>query len=225
MFKQLFSLVIGLMLFAACSKTLYVEEKPITFGETRKALTLNYLQEHYGLEQQQPTITPKMVVVHWTAIPTFQKTFEVFNPPTLRGSRPDIQNAGALNVSSHYLIDRKGRIAQLMPDTVMARHVIGLNHAAIGIENVGSDKRRLTVAQLRANTRLIKKLANKYDIEYVIGHYEYKLFEGHELWKELDDGYRTDKIDPGAVFMMRLRDRLENLNLKGPPKQTGPMKK
>lgn len=223
--KRGFFLLSGLILCTACSKKLYVEEQPITFDSTRSALTLQYLEEHYGIEQQAPTITPKMVVVHWTAVPTFEKTFQVFDPPTLRNSRPDIKGAGALNVSAHYLIDRDGHIAQLLPDTVMARHVIGLNHTAIGIENVGSDEQRLTDPQLRANAWLIRKLAKKHDIKYLIGHYEYKLFEGHPLWKEQDEGYRTDKIDPGAVFMMRLRDKLKDLNLKGPPEQTGKMKK
>lgn len=223
--KQLFVLLSILFAFTACSKKLYIEQKPITFDSTRAELTLQYLEEHYGIEQQAPTITPKMVVVHWTAIPTFEKTFEVFDPPTLRNTRPDIQGAGALNVSAHYLVDRDGHIARLLPDTVMARHVIGLNHAAIGIENVGGEEQRLTEAQLEANARLIQKLAAKYDIEYVIGHYEYPLFEGHPLWKEKDEGYRTEKIDPDALFMLRLRNKLKDLNLKGPPKQTGPMKK
>jgi N-acetyl-anhydromuramyl-L-alanine amidase AmpD len=225
MCNQLALLSVIIFVFTACSKKLYVEQKPIPFDSTRTALTLQYLEEHYGMKQPTPTINPKMVVVHWTAIPTFKGTFEVFNPPTLRNTRPDIKGTGALNVSAHYLVDRDGRIAQLLPDTVMARHVIGLNHAAIGIENVGSDQQRLTDAQLKANAWLIRKLAKRHDIEYLIGHYEYPLFEGHPLWKEKDDAYRTEKIDPGAVFMLRLRDTLKDLNLKGPPEQTGPMKK
>lgn len=216
-------LIAIICIFTACSKKFHVEKQPITFDSTRTALTLQYLGEHYGIEQQTPAITPTMVVVHWTAVPTFEKTFEVFNPSTLRNTRPNIQGGGTLNVSAHYLIDRDGRIAQLLPDTVMARHVIGLNHAAVGIENVGSEEQRLTEAQLNANAWLIRQLSDKYDIEYVIGHYEYKLFEGHPLWKEKDDAYRTDKIDPGAFFMLRLRDKLKNLNLKGPPEQTGEM--
>ena len=223
--KQRVLLFLFLIFTAGCGKKFYVEDKPITFDETRRELTVEYLQKHYGIAQEQPTITPEMVVVHWTAVPTFQKTFEVFNPSTLRNSRPDIKSAGALNVSAHYLVDRDGYIAQLLPDTVMARHVIGLNHAAVGIENVGSNEQRLTDAQLRANAWLIRKLAEQYDLEYLIGHYEYRLFEGHPLWKEKDDNYRTDKIDPGAVFMMRLRDKLNDLGLKGPPEQTGTTKK
>lgn len=218
-----FFIAVGLL--SSCSKQFHIDDKPIQFDSTRTALSLQYLEQHYGLEQRQPTIKPQMVVVHWTAVPTFKETYDLFNPPTLRNTRPDIQGAGALNVSAHYLIGRDGSIAQLLPDTVMARHVIGLNHTAIGIENVGSNEKRLTNAQLNANAWLIRRLAKRHDITFLIGHFEYKLFEGHSLWKEKDDAYRTDKIDPGAIFMMRLRDKLEDLNLKEPPEQTGLMKK
>src|SRR5699024_8329514 len=215
-----FGLFIGIIFIGfGCSKSLYVEQKPIQFDFTRTALTLQYLDQHYGIQKQQPTIDPKMVVVHWTAVPSFEKTFEVFDPPTLRNSRPDLQGVGALNVSAHYLVGRDGRVAQLLPDTLMARHVIGLNDTAIGIENVGGPDHPLTDAQLRANARLIRQLTKKHDIEYLIGHYEYKLFEDHPLWKEKNEGYRTRKSDPGTSFIYRLRHRLNDLHLKGVPAQ------
>src|SRR5699024_12213797 len=118
----------------------------------------------------QPTISPQMIVVHWTVVPSFEETFKVFNPPTLRNTRPDINRAGALNVSAHYLVGREGRVAQLLPDTVMARHVIGLNYTAIGIENVGGPEHPLTGDQLQANARLIRseehtsELQSRFDI-------------------------------------------------------------
>lgn len=210
-------LVFIIFAYISCSKSNYVKQKPIQFDSTRVALSLQYMQEHYGIYQQSPTIRPQMIVVHWTDIPTFQETFDIFNPPTLRNTRPDIKDAGALNVSAHYLIKRNGKIYQLLPDTLMARHVIGLNHTAIGIENVGSASKRLTNAQLEANARLIRKLARKYPIEYLIGHYEYTLFEEHPLWMEKDDGYRTEKKDPGLHFMQKLRHKVESLGLQGPP--------
>jgi N-acetyl-anhydromuramyl-L-alanine amidase AmpD len=98
----------------------------------------------------------------------------------------------------------------------MARHVIGLNYCAIGIENVGSPKHLLTDRQLKADAWLIRKLCKKYDIKYLIGHQEYRLFEHTPLWKEKDKNYRTSKIDPGEVFMFRLRQKLKDLHLRGP---------
>lgn len=101
-----------------------------------------------------------------------------------------------------------------MPDSLFARHVIGLNYCAIGVENVGSEKAPLTGKQLKANENLVRYLKSKYPIEYVIGHYEYKQFIGTNLWKESDPGYLTEKIDPGKSFMKRIRNRLKDLNLK-----------
>ncbi len=192
--------------------------RPILFNDMRRQLSLQYLNDRYGMEQLKPTITPKMVVVHWTAIPTLQETFDAFNPEQLPGRRQDVVSAGALNVSSQYLVDRDGTIYQLLPETTMARHVIGLNHCAIGIENVGNGTNLpLTENQLESNIRIIRYLSSKYEIDYLIGHHEYIDFDGHYLWKEKDSGYRTEKTDPGPVFMQRLRSRVADLNLNGSP--------
>src|SRR5690606_11135645 len=126
----------------------------------------------------------------------YQHTIDVFNTSLLPLHRTAIADASTLNVSAQYVIDRDGTIYQLMPDTLMARHVTGLNHCAIGIENIGGPKAPLTKAQLKANTKLIKKLKKKYPIDYLIGLYQYTLFESTDLWKEKDQGYRTKKSDP-----------------------------
>jgi hypothetical protein len=46
---------------------------------------------------------------------------------------------------------------------------------------------------------------------------EYQQFEGHPLWLELDDTYRTEKIDPGDRFMTAVREAVADLGLEGPP--------
>ncbi len=204
------------MLFA-CGTSKKIVDKPIIFDEERIQLTKEYLSTRHGLVMENPTIVPKMIVLHWTVIPTMQQTFDVFNPSQLPG-RPDLATASSLNVSSQFIVDRDGTIYRLMPETTMARHVIGLNHAAIGVENVGgTDDFPLTRAQIKANTWLVKYLNKKYPIEYLIGHYEYTNFEGHELWLETDEGYRTTKNDPGEDFMNAVRKRTQNLNLKSAP--------
>lgn len=197
---------------------LSIIQKPIIFDEERKALSLAYMKEHYEMTPEQPIIIPKMIVIHWTAIPTLEGSFEAFYEPRLPVSRTDIKSASALNVSVPYLIDQDGQIYQLMPDSLFARHVIGLNHTAIGIENVGNgDQYPLTEAQLESNIKLIKYLAKKYDIAYVIGHHEYQRFIGHPLWKEKDPSYITEKYDPGDEFMRKIRDNLQSLDLKPLP--------
>lgn len=210
-------LVIGFV-FLSCGTAQRIIDKPIIFDEQRKQLTLNYLSERYGLEQDEPTITPKMIVLHWTVIPTFEESFEFFKDPILASSRGDINSAGDLNVSSQFMVDRDGTIYRLLPETTMARHVIGLNHCAIGIENIGgTEDLPLTEAQLQSNIYLVNYLTEKYNIDYLIGHYEYTKFEDHPLWLEKDDGYRTEKTDPGEDFMKNVREATKHLNFKPIP--------
>ncbi|MDT7830702.1 peptidoglycan recognition family protein [Pricia sp. S334] len=215
--KMMLPLALMLLQFS-CKSQLDIIDKPIIFDETRRELTLEYLKDHYGLDQDVPDIDPKMIVLHWTAIPTFEGSFDAFYKVRLPSWRPDIANASALNVSSHFLVDQDGTIYRLMPETIMARHVIGLNHTAIGVENVGgTEEMPLTDAQLEANIALVKFLTHKYNIEYLIGHYEYTDFEAHPLWMEKDDGYRTKKTDPGTDFMRKVREATENLDFKQNP--------
>tara|TARA_R110000744_G_scaffold4688_1_gene16805 strand:+ start:808 stop:1449 length:642 start_codon:yes stop_codon:yes gene_type:complete len=208
-----------MILFVSCTTTKTIIEHPITFNDERKILTLEYLENRYGLEQDSPQIVPKMIVLHWTVIPTFEKSFEAFNPATLPNWRPDIKDVSGLNVSAQFLVDRDGTIYRLLPETTMARHVIGLNHCAIGVENVGgTDDLPLTKAQLKSNIWLVRYLKDKYDIDYLIGHYEYTLFENHPLWLEKDAGYRTKKTDPGPEFMFEVRKSVKDLDFKELPK-------
>lgn len=210
--------VIGLLLFSSCKTALSIVDKPIIFNTERERLTIEYLDQRYGLDADTPEIIPKMIVLHWTVIPTFEKSFEAFKNPTLPNWRPDIKSVSGLNVSSQFMVDRDGTIYRLMPETTMARHVIGLNHCAIGVENVGGGEGQpLTKAQLKSNIRLVNYLADKYDIDYLIGHYEYTLFENHPLWLEKDSGYRTVKTDPGTEFMEKVRKAVKNLDFKPVP--------
>jgi len=208
-----------LMLFG-CTKAPEIIDKPITFNQERVDLTLQYMEDRYGLSQTEPTIVPEMVVIHYTVIPTLEKTLVAFDGAYLPESRSGIAGAGSLNVSSQFVIDQDGSIYQLMPENYMARHVIGLNHCAIGIENVGGTADvPLTTAQLESNIQLIKYLKGKYDIKFLIGHQEYTLFEDHDLWLEKDDSYRTEKSDPGIQFMRDIREATSYLDFLELPKE------
>lgn len=211
--------LLGAVAMLSCSRpTFRVLEKPLDFNEERQALSLAYLKERHGIETDVPSIEPRVVVLHWTAVPSVEKTFDVFEPSILPSAREAISGASALNVSSQFVIDRDGAIFRLLPDTAFARHVIGLNYCAIGVENIGSGQMPLTKAQVDANVALIRYLKSKYPIEYVIGHYEYQSFIGHPLWKETDPDYLTRKSDPGEKFMRKVRNRIKDLNLQGPPR-------
>ncbi|WP_057938776.1 N-acetylmuramoyl-L-alanine amidase [Algoriphagus resistens] len=214
----LFGICVFSLFISSCSSksTFRIIEKPITWNQEREELSVKYLKDHHDLEQRTATIDPKMVVVHWTAIENIEVTFDVFDPATLTG-RDDLTGASNLNVSSQFLIDRDGTIFRLLPDTTFARHTIGLNYLAIGVENIGSDDMPLTKEQLKANEELIRYLERKYAIDYVIGHHEYQNFQTTDLWKEADPDYRTVKTDPGDTFMKKLRKNLSDLNLKPVP--------
>ncbi|MGA9271475.1 MAG: peptidoglycan recognition family protein [Lutimonas sp.] len=216
--RTILFLCFSLALFASCS-SVEIVDKPIDFDDQRTQLTLDYLKTRYNLEQTKPSIEPKMIVVHWTAIPTLEESYEAFKDPLLPNSRSDITTAGALNVSSHFLVDRDGTIYRLMPETIMARHVIGLNHCALGIENVGgTEGTPLTRKQLKANISLVRYLKEKYPhIDFLIGHLEYTRFEGHPLWLEVDDAYRTEKTDPGVDFINKIRSETSDFNWKPVP--------
>jgi len=196
-----------------------IVDKPIPFSEQRIALTRDYIKQHYGLTVQNIEIVPRIIVLHWTAGPTFQGSYNTFVPESLEGSRPDLAGASDLNVGIQFLVDRDGTIYRLMPETWMARHVIGLNYNSIGVENVGGARgvADLTDAQVQANIRLVRYLAHKYPtIDYLIGHYEYRQMENTPLWLERDTTYRTGKTDPGEGFMAAVREGVKDLHLKKP---------
>ncbi|WP_428737473.1 glycoside hydrolase family 3 N-terminal domain-containing protein [Sulfurimonas sp.] len=195
-----------------------IVQKPIIFSKHRKEMTKGYIKQHYALDVKDINITPKMIVLHWTAVMSFEDSYKRLYQEELFTDRKDIAAASLLNVSAHFLVDRDGTIYQLMPDNYMARHVIGLNYSAIGVENVGGEANEtedLTPEQVKANIALVRYLKMKYpSIEYLIGHHEYMEFENTPFWLERDKGYRTIKADPGDKFMKNVRSKIENLGLK-----------
>lgn len=193
----------------SCYDPQEIIQKPIQFDKQRQKLTRLYQLTHYGIDSQSIDIEPKIIVLHWTCIPSLNVTFRVFDSPSLPQNsvrRNDLP--GDLNVSSHFVVDRDGRIYQLMPETWMARHVIGLNHYAIGIENIGGidGKDDLTDAQTKANAFLVCYLKNKYpQIKDLIGHNEYLRYKNTPLWLERDPNYETTKTDPGLSFVNKVK--------------------
>jgi N-acetyl-anhydromuramyl-L-alanine amidase AmpD len=145
----------------------------LTFGATRKAETAAYAERHYGTRTWR--LDPTMIVLHYTESDTYASARSLFEAdrPNL-GERP--------GTCAHYVVDRDGRIYELVPPTVMCRHAIGLNHLAIGIEFVQSSeghgprwavqqvlRRRLQAA---AGVALVEELQRRFSIADgdVIGH-------------------------------------------------------
>lgn len=200
--KFLFAVVVLQIFFVNFAFAENIVDKPLQLNENRLRLTKEYSQLHYGISQTE--IIPQAVVVHWTAGPTWESAYYTFYNDT-RGD-------GTVNVSSQFIVDRDGTIYRLMPENFMARHVIGYNHCAIGIENVGGvdNVEDLTDAQLSANIFLIRYLHEKFPtIKYVFGHYQQVAARESGLYIENVQGYHSIKSDPGPKFMSGLRTVLE----------------
>lgn len=199
---------------------LLIVDTPIRFSQERTQATLEYIQDHYEMNTTTIDIDPKMIVLHWTETATIEEAFALFNREQFDENNTMVSQAGHVNVSAHFLIDAKGHIYRLMPETKMARHVIGLNYHAIGIENVGGVDAQdtMTPQQLQANIDLVHHLKDRFPkITYLIGHYEYTRFEDHPLWMERDAAYRTIKTDPSAAFVQAVYEGTKSLGLLRAP--------
>jgi hypothetical protein len=145
-------------------------QRPIPFGAKRKREMAAYAQRHYGFRDYRLR-NPKVIVEHYTVTPTFQSTWNTFAP-----DRPDPELHELPATCSHFVVDRDGRIYQLVPVSIMCRHTVGLNWTSIGIEHVGySDGEILgNRRQLAASLRLTRWLRCRFGItvKNVIGHSE-----------------------------------------------------
>ena len=192
---------------------------PIAWPPSRDAAMLAYRRAHSDAQATDTTIVPRMIVLHYTAGGSAKGTKAYFDRPHLEASRAKLREGGDVNVSAHFLVDRDGTIFRLMPETRMARHAIGVNHVAIGVENVGDEaKWPLTDAQVEANVALVRDLVARHPtIELLVGHHEVRALEGTPWFVELDPTYRNKKPDPGARFMAAVRAQLTDLPVRAQP--------
>jgi len=196
--------------------------RPIVWNAEREALTQAYLAHHTSIElsgdpHQDSHMTPRVIVVHWTAGPTARSARATFLAPRQAHSKRRAR-WNLLNLSSHFVVERDGTPLQLMETDRVGRHTIGLNHLSVGIENVG-DRRTwpLTRSQVEANAALVRWLvATHPTITHLIGHYEYRNFEGHPYFDDRTR-FRTGRADPGRPFMQALRHEVADLGLAGAP--------
>lgn len=210
-------MLMGIVMLNFQKSDIKIIDKFINYDQERIQLSIDYLKQRHGISQETQLISPKIIVLHYTAGGTVATNFAYFNKTQLEDKRAYLQNNSILNVSSQFIVDRDGKIYRLMPENWFARHTIGLNYCAIGVENIGSKTQPLTEAQVIANAELIRYLSKKYKIEYLIGHHEYGNFRKSELWKETNPKYFTGKEDPGKDFMAKVRNAVKDLNLKSQP--------
>ena len=177
-------------------------------NDERYELMKKYTKHHYDLDHAN-LIDPKMIVVHYTAIPNLKLSLRAFEPIEIPQHRERLMLHGKVNVGTHYMIDKNGDIYQLYPTTVMTRHVIGYNHTAIGIELVAAGEEELRLKQINAVVKLIEYLSRVHpSVEYLIGHMEYmnRTYDHFKLFLEKDKSYQPSvKLDPGFNTMKRIR--------------------
>ena len=161
---------------------------PIPYGPRRKRQMRRYAQRHYGVRTHRLEQV-RTIVQHFTAGDTYASARDHFaaNRPDL-GERP--------GTCSHFVIDEKGTIHQLVPLGLMCRHVVGLNHVSIGIEHVGNSDAEVmgNRRQLDASLALTRWLQDRHGVEtkHVIGHAESLASPFHhervKAWRKLTHG-------------------------------------
>jgi N-acetylmuramoyl-L-alanine amidase len=186
--------------------------KPIPYGSKRKRQMARYSRRHYGVRSWR-LVDPPVIVQHYTAGLSWRSAWNHFasNDPW-NGERP--------GTCTHFIIDRDGTIYQLVRLHVRCRHVVGLNHVAIGIEHVGTSDRMVLddPQQMRSSLALTVWLQARFGIAIgdVIGHAE--ALE-HRLHHELVESWRClVHADFPHRAMREYRDRLrEALTAAGVP--------
>jgi beta-N-acetylhexosaminidase len=160
-----------------------------------------YAQRHYGIHSWR--LHPKVIVEHYTAGNSFSTAWNAF-----AANAPDPELHELPGDCAHFIVDRDGRIYQLVRLDVMCRHTVGLNYVAIGIEHVGTSDAEILHdrAQIRASLELTAWLVDRFHLKVrnVIGHneslsspYHKELYrpwahQTHGDWKHADmDVYRT----------------------------------
>jgi beta-N-acetylhexosaminidase len=147
-----------------------VVQRPIPFPVKRKREMRAYAIRHYGINDFRLR-RPHVIVEHYTATDTFGSAYNTF-----ARDAPDSELGELPGTCAHYIVDRDGKIYQLVPTRLMCRHTVGLNYTAIGIEHVGQSDAQLlgNHRQLGASLRLTRYLQAKYGVRTrnVIGHAE-----------------------------------------------------
>jgi beta-N-acetylhexosaminidase len=184
-----------------------IVQKRIPFGPKREREMAAYSQRHYGQRRWRLT-NPHVIVEHVSVAPSITADYNTFAPDV-----PDPELHELPNVCAHFVVDRDGRIYQLVSVKIRCRHTVGLDWTAIGIEHTGftdgdvmGDERQLT-----ASLRLTQWLRCRYGIaiKNVIGHNESLSSPYHH---ELVPALRTQTHgDMKHATMLRYRRALAQL--------------
>jgi N-acetyl-anhydromuramyl-L-alanine amidase AmpD len=183
-----------------------IVQSPIPYGTGRRRQMAAYSKRHYGTASSK--LNPHVIVLHFTANNSYSATWNTFaSNAANRGEKP--------GTCAHFVIEKSGKIHQLVPLGVRCRHAIGLNHVSIGIEMVQETGGNARAAarkilnrpkQVRAALRLVRWLQGRYGIRNadVIGH---AMVNNHRLFKDRM-GWRNDHSDWQTPEVRAFRKRL-----------------
>ncbi|EMO80459.1 peptidoglycan recognition protein family protein [Leptospira kirschneri] len=145
------------------------------------------------------SISPDCIVLHFTAIPDYQKTLEVLEKR---------------NLSATFLADQDGKVYQLLDSILdVAAAAAGTNSNCFQVEIVGKDTEMLLAnkEQTKAVVRLVKELSEKYKIPLnnerieslrgVYSHTQAKKKWGSSIYLDGKD------FDPGEPYMKEVLDQ------------------
>jgi N-acetylmuramoyl-L-alanine amidase len=157
----------------------------IPYPKHRKREMAAYSKHHYG-QYKWRLIDPKLIVEHYSEAGSISAIYNTFAP-----DRPDVEFHQLPGVCAHFAVSARGGIYKFVPISIRCRHVVGLNHVAVGIEHVGfSDQDILNrPAQLKASLQLTQWLRCRLGlpIDQVIGHNESL---SSPFYKELDPRFQ-----------------------------------
>ena len=157
----------------------------IPYTKKRKRDMAAYSKRHYGAYKWRLR-NPKLIVIHYAVAGSISTIYNTFAP-----NRPDVEFGELPAVCSHYAVGAGGGSVKFVSPSIRCRHVVGLNHVAIGIEHVGfSDSDVLDrPAQLSGSLQLAQWLRCRFgiSIEGVIGHNESL---SSPYFKELDPRFK-----------------------------------
>ncbi|EKO87754.1 N-acetylmuramoyl-L-alanine amidase [Leptospira interrogans serovar Grippotyphosa str. 2006006986] len=143
------------------------------------------------------SISPDCIVLHFTAIPDYQKTLEVLEKR---------------NLSATFLADQDGKVYQLL-DSILDAAAAGTNSNCFQVEIVGKDTEMLLAnqEQTKAVVRLVKELSEKYKIPLnnerieslrgVYSHTQAKKKWGGSIYLDGKD------FDPGEPYMKEVLEQ------------------
>ncbi|WP_000794302.1 peptidoglycan recognition protein family protein [Leptospira interrogans] len=148
---------------------------------------------------QRGSISPDCIVLHFTAIPDYQKTLEVLEKR---------------NLSATFLADQDGKVYQPL-DSILdaAAAAAGTNSNCFQVEIVGKDTEMLLAnqEQTKAVVRLVKELSEKYKIPLnnerieslrgVYSHTQAKKKWGGSIYLDGKD------FDPGESYMKEVLEQ------------------